>query len=87
MDINLEEYFDWTTELIETEKRCLGLFLASCLKSFQKNRKISVESFLMDEYFDAQSFKEIEDSFSGQIQNSMIKEEMSETNEFGKIFL
>lgn len=85
---DLEEYFDWTAELIETEKRCLGILLRDCLVSFKQNRKVTVESFLLDEYFEALSFKHIEDSFSGQIQmNSMIREVDSDFAEFGRQFL
>lgn len=84
---DLEEYFDWTAELIETEKRCMGILLRDCLVSFKQNRKITVESFLLDEYFEALSFKHIEDSFSGQIQmNSMIREVDSDFAEFGMLF-
>lgn len=64
--VNNEEifdYFNWNRELFELEKRCFTLFLEDVFNSYRSNLDYRIEEVIKQEYFDAQSYKELEEEF------------------------
>lgn len=63
------DYFNWNRELFELEKRCFTLFLEDIFNSYRANLDYRIEEVIKQEYFDAQSYKELEEQFKEGLQN------------------
>lgn len=75
------DYFDWTQNLVNLEKRCFSLFIKDLHAAIRANRNFSIEHILEHEFLHAPSFKDIEREFTADPENqkgaSTITEELS----------
>lgn len=71
----IKDYFNWNQELLEIEKRCFTLFLEDVFKNYQKNMNYRTEEIIKQQYFEAKSYKELEEEFKLGLENDKSRDE------------
>ena len=64
------DYFNWNQELLEIEKRCFTLFLEDVFNNYKSNMNFRTEEIMKQQYFNAKSFKELENDFKETLNNN-----------------
>jgi hypothetical protein len=70
---DLLEYFNWNEEIIQLEKRCFTLFLEEVFKNYKTNINYRTEEIVKQQYFEAQSFKDLENEFKKNLEDEKSK--------------
>ena len=68
---DIRDYFNWNQELLEIEKRCFTLFLEDVFNNYKNNMRFRTEEIIKQDYFEAQSFKDLEEEFKNNLDNGI----------------
>ena len=72
------DYFDWNMELLEIEKNCFVLFLEGTFDLFKEDKTFKIEDAIGHEFFDAPSYKQLEEQFEEKLREGQFEKSLSD---------